>query len=98
MARDKGFRGTNPRLASEIDRWLYEIEHGKPHISIDQRVTGTITVFPDHFRVVESEMFQSTDIIDVDYRMLPAPDDTVEADIDTYDDSTDNDTDSESPI
>ncbi len=37
-AKDPELQRENPRLVTEIDKWLYEIQHGKAAISIDQRI------------------------------------------------------------
>jgi hypothetical protein len=90
MAKDKAIRAGQPRLVAEIDKWLYEIEHGKPSIQIDQRVTGTIRIFPDEFKLIESV---SDDVIDAEYRMIDTgsgdtPDVPLDVDSDGLDDTT----------
>ncbi len=48
MAQNPKLQESNPRLVAEIDRWLYEIHHGKPRIQLDQRVNVNVVVYtPD---------------------------------------------------
>ncbi len=40
MAKDKDLQESHPRLVMEINQWLYEVEYGRPHISLDQRIAS----------------------------------------------------------
>ena len=70
MATDKATRQSQPRLVAEIDRWLYEIEHGKPKIQIDQRVTGRIVLSPDDLMLVTQGEDSDLPMLEAGYELI----------------------------
>jgi hypothetical protein len=70
MATDKELRKTQPRLVAEIDRWLYEIEHGKPRIQIDQRVTGKMMLCADDIALLNPGDTPDLPMLEAGYEVL----------------------------
>jgi hypothetical protein len=95
MAKDKLTRQTNPRLVAELDRWLYEIEHGKPSIQIDQRVTGRIVLAPDDLTIIDAIQDNDTSLLTTSYSVVdddPGQDSTLQnVDAQTQVDNNNND-------
>jgi len=95
IATDNNIFTAHPRLSFEANQWLYEIEHGKPAIQVDQRVTGRIVISPDDLTIIDAIQDNDQSLLTTSYSVVdddPPADSTLQnVDVQTQVDNNNND-------